>query len=68
MGNNMLKLDIDPLIFYRRKITLLRIMKVIKQYQPQLGSFPSYFYKNILFKMDKENPNASWDRVSLPAR
>ena len=37
-------------------------MKVVKLHQPQLGSLPSYFYKNILFKLVEENPGAGWKR------
>ncbi|XP_067936681.1 cyclic GMP-AMP synthase-like receptor [Watersipora subatra] len=52
-----------------RKNTLLRIMKLVKQHHSQLGLFPSYFYKNILFLMVEENPSADWDRQSdLAAR
>ena len=52
----------------RRKIILLRILKVIKAHQAQLKTFPSYFYKNVLFKFDEENPAASWDRADLADR
>ena len=42
---------------------MLRIMKVLKLHQSQLAYFPSYFYKNVLFKMVEENRYASWDRA-----
>ncbi|XP_067937514.1 cyclic GMP-AMP synthase-like receptor isoform X2 [Watersipora subatra] len=51
-----------------RKITLFRIMKALKHKHSQLKYFPSYFYKNVLFKLVEDNPAASWDRVSLPDR
>ena len=43
-------------------VTLLKIMKVLKQHQLQLGFLPSYFYKNILLKLVEENPHASWEK------
>ena len=43
-------------------VTLLRIMKVVKLHQPQLGYFSSYFYKNVLLKMVEENAGAGWEK------
>lgn len=41
---------------------MLKIMKVVKQYVPQLAQFTSYFYKNLLFYLDEEYPeSADWD-------
>ena len=59
-------LTLDPAysIFFnlRRKLTLLKIMKVIKKYNSQLAQFGSYFYKNNIFHMDEDFPSEQqWD-------
>ena len=54
---------------FRRKLTLLRIMKAIKKRQAQLSQLPSYFFKNILFKLcDRYSSESDWDRANLVKR
>ena len=48
---------------------MLRIMKVIKKRQSQLNQLPSYFFKNILFKLcDLNWSESDWDRGNLVER
>lgn len=54
--------------FCREKLTLLQLMKVVSQHQPKLRYFTPYFYKNILFQLDKNNPNLNWHKDHLAER
>ena len=48
---------------------MLRIMKAIKKRQAQLSQLPSYFFKNILFKLcDRYRSESDWDRGNLVER
>ena len=44
-------------------------MKAIKKRQAQLSQLPSYFFKNILFKLcDRYRSESDWDRGNLVER
>ncbi|XP_067936750.1 uncharacterized protein [Watersipora subatra] len=46
------------------KLTLLRLMKLIKQHTPQLRPLSSFFLKHAFLKMTTDYPKASWSSPS----
>ena len=47
-------------MIYRKKITLMKIFKVMRSSQSQLEYLPSYFYKNVLFGLSKRTDDEEW--------